>query len=390
MPTTYIAYADLDAPYGGGSESRDIVDALTQRGLLLQGLFRAVRRDDEHTKGAYPAGREGARVAGVISRRLGRSARLTNESLFDRAVAYRVRRRHSPGGVFLASCVSPRSLGWARERGMETVFYAKNCPQYGETILREADKWNVEYDSDEVVYAQRYDQFLAEFDVVLSLARVDESKMAYPASSSEWIQLYNNVSSEVVAHAREARRTRRAPKQLHFLFMGPHILRKGAFHLLEAWSQSGEPGELCIAGLSREDIRCIRTVVGCRWPALRRVSLVERVDRNKAFSWADVVVQPTLAEGGPPRTVLEAAWAGIPVITTSVGAGPVFSSDEMLIATLGNGGLSAAITAFVSDSARAHYGEQALRAVAERNHGSLGQQVAMHIAELDARSSQAA
>jgi glycosyltransferase involved in cell wall biosynthesis len=103
------------------------------------------------------------------------------------------------------------------------------------------------------------------------------------------------------------------------VFVGGISVRKGAHLLLDYWAQSGVKGRLVLAGklepaikescanLLRRDDVIVRDYIPNIWALYRS---------------ADVFVFPSLEEGGPQVTY-EASGCGLPIITSSMGAGRV-------------------------------------------------------------------
>jgi glycosyltransferase involved in cell wall biosynthesis len=109
------------------------------------------------------------------------------------------------------------------------------------------------------------------------------------------------------------------PAHLKVLFVGTLCVRKGVHHLLEAWTKSRIAGTLILAGGVDESMRPILD----RYrddPSISVLPYVE--DMSVLYSSADIFVFPSLEEGGPQVTY-EAAGAGLPLITTPMGAGRI-------------------------------------------------------------------
>jgi len=119
------------------------------------------------------------------------------------------------------------------------------------------------------------------------------------------------------------RRTLQPCDGITALFVGSICVRKGAHLLLDYWARSGIKGRLVLAGtmepaikdrcshlLSRDDV----------------VVLDYSRDVGALYKAADVFLFPTLEEGSP-LVVYEACGAGLPVVTTKMGAGALVRPD---------------------------------------------------------------
>lgn len=125
-------------------------------------------------------------------------------------------------------------------------------------------------------------------------------------------------SGEKVERAKDS-----AEGPLRFLFVGNGSIRKGLADLISAWSAAGIDGELAIAGSLEPEI-------------MDRLSAAEDLgikvlgfekDMRAVYANADIFVMPTHEEGGPQVTY-EAAAAGLPIITTPMGAARLVVDGE--------------------------------------------------------------
>jgi glycosyltransferase involved in cell wall biosynthesis len=113
-------------------------------------------------------------------------------------------------------------------------------------------------------------------------------------------------------------RAYRPDKQgLTFIFCGYFSVRKGAHHLLEAWSRLRGQHRLVLVGN-------IEPVIAERYRDLLSSDAIEVVgfvkDVHSHFATADVFVMPSLEEGGPQVTY-EAALHGLPILASPMGSG---------------------------------------------------------------------
>lgn len=103
------------------------------------------------------------------------------------------------------------------------------------------------------------------------------------------------------------------------VFVGAICVRKGAHLLLDYWARSGIKGRLILAGEMEPVIRekCARLL------ARDDVTVLDYSrDVGALYRSADIFVFPSLEEGSP-LVVYEACGAGLPVVTTPMGAGRI-------------------------------------------------------------------
>ncbi|CAH1669300.1 Glycosyltransferase involved in cell wall biosynthesis [Hyphomicrobiales bacterium] len=107
------------------------------------------------------------------------------------------------------------------------------------------------------------------------------------------------------------------------LFLGSICVRKGAHLLLNYWARSGIKGRLVLAGAMEPAIKD-----KCAHLLSRDDVVVFDYSREVGalYQAADVFLFPTLEEGSP-LVVYEACGAGLPVVTTKMGAGSIVRPD---------------------------------------------------------------
>ena len=134
----------------------------------------------------------------------------------------------------------------------------------------------------------------------------------------------------VVASAGEERD--RSNRPLRFVFLGFLSLRKGVPLLLEAWQKAGlRDAELVLAGGIREEHRKLLPLAG----NVRYVGFVPRSSVPRFSAEHDVFVLPSYSEGFP-IAMLEALGAGLPVITTAVGADALDEGKNGFVVPIGD------------------------------------------------------
>jgi len=103
------------------------------------------------------------------------------------------------------------------------------------------------------------------------------------------------------------------------VFVGSLIVRKGVHRLLRAWVDSGVAGRLILAGHMGADVRATAGDLLKR-PGVEHTGFLN--DVGQALHEADVFVLPTFEEGSP-LVSYEAMAAGLPTLTTPMGAGEI-------------------------------------------------------------------
>ncbi|WP_271586100.1 glycosyltransferase family 4 protein [Bradyrhizobium sp. CCBAU 53415] len=107
------------------------------------------------------------------------------------------------------------------------------------------------------------------------------------------------------------------------VFVGIIGVRKGAHLILDYWAKSGVKGRLVLAGRMEPVIKEKYSDLLAR----DDVTVLDYVeDVGSLYRSADIFVFPSLEEGGPQVTY-EACGCGLPVITTSMGAGRIVRNE---------------------------------------------------------------
>jgi glycosyltransferase involved in cell wall biosynthesis len=169
------------------------------------------------------------------------------------------------------------------------------------------------------------------------------------------------------------RRERQKPR---FLFLGRLEIRKGLLDLLEAWEAASLDAELILAGHVDPAVSASLRRASASG-SVRHLGFVNEV--WKLLQDADVFVFPTLEEGGPQVTS-EAAAAGLPIITTPMGAARLVEDQVtgLIVPPANPSVLAAALRALATDPAR----REALGRAAQRISRSFSyEEVAMQRAE---------
>jgi len=107
--------------------------------------------------------------------------------------------------------------------------------------------------------------------------------------------------------------------EVSVLFLGSVCVRKGAHILLRAWAKSGIKGKLVLFG------RLEQTILETCGEILKRPDIVHyEYSKNYSYAYqeADIFAFPSLEEGSP-LVIYEAMAHGLPILTSSMGAGHV-------------------------------------------------------------------
>lgn len=160
--------------------------------------------------------------------------------------------------------------------------------------------------------------YLRRFDIVIALSERWKTDLERAFGLHSVTVLPNAVP--VPEHCPE--RDFRAP--LRLIFLGMIGQRKGVFDLLEAMSRLKERGiaaTLTIGG--NGDIERLQAEIAARdlGETVRFVGWVSGEDRAQTFTQAHALVLPSYAEGAP-MSVIEGMAAGLPILSTTVGAIP--------------------------------------------------------------------
>ncbi len=117
----------------------------------------------------------------------------------------------------------------------------------------------------------------------------------------------------------------RPSRPFRVVFFGPIGVRKGARHLLDAWSKLKlRDAELVMLGSIQADLRGVAERFSSADPTIRLVGFVK--DYLRFYHDASVFVLPSLSEGSA-KTTYEAMACGLPVIVTP-NAGSVARDGE--------------------------------------------------------------
>lgn len=248
-----------------------------------------------------------------LSMRLTRSDRLAG--LFHDRLVSRWLRRHAARGEwtifhgYIGRCLS--SLAAAKGRGMKALVEVTLPPTSLRFVAAEEEREGIRpstwIDADEK--AQLAELREADYVVAQNSYSVSElRRLGVPPGRIFLVPL--GIDLERFRPAAKAA----GPRPFRVLFVGQISIRKGLHHLLRAWRRLGlEDAELCVAG------HVVDAAVAAelsRTPGTRWLGQVPPQSLPEIYRDADVLVCPSLSEGGP-FVVLEALASGLPVIATA-------------------------------------------------------------------------
>lgn len=214
----------------------------------------------------------------------------------------------------------------AKDRGATLLREHINCPIATATAIleREAEATGLEWTPpfpQEVIDAERRQFDAADLHFAPS-PMVADALRAEGVPDEKILATSYGWEPERIVGAPEP--TRRAGGETRFLFVGSICLRKGVHRLIDAWRRAGSPGRLVLAGRVADDFPR-HFVEALDDPTIELPGYTTNI--GPVFRSSDVFVFPSFEEGGPLVTY-EAMGAGLPVITTPMGAGTIAHDGE--------------------------------------------------------------
>jgi glycosyltransferase involved in cell wall biosynthesis len=157
--------------------------------------------------------------------------------------------------------------------------------------------------------------------------------------SSQWRDYYVNECGIDPTKVRVMPNPTRIPRELpnretrraiQFLFLGRISNAKGAFDLLQAFSQlrCEEPSAVRLVFAGDGEVEKMREQARSLGDRVRVFAWIDAQRRDELLRESDVFVLPSYAEG-MPMSLLEAMAFGMPVITTNVGGIPDVVADKV-------------------------------------------------------------
>jgi glycosyltransferase involved in cell wall biosynthesis len=328
------AFAIPRALHRAGRLKLVVTDAWTPPGTPLADLLDAHGGSDRATwfGGRFEPELAGARVvsfseqalafeAGMRHRRLsGWDRILARNAWFQSRAAGALDSRLDAGDtVFAYSYAAREVLALARSRGCRTVLGQIDAGPHEEEIVAREVAGHSGVDTGFRRAPARYWKDWAEECALADVIDVNshwcKRSIVAAGVAAEKIRI---VPLAFEPHPANAARPRPAPRRfsserpLRVLFLGQVIARKGIFRVIDAADRLvGQPVEITIVGEASPSLAGLLTAR----KNIRYEGMVARARTRDYYRDADVFLLPTLSDGFA-LTLLEAAAAGLPVITS--------------------------------------------------------------------------
>lgn len=215
---------------------------------------------------------------------------------------------------------SLRSLRYCREEGIIS-FMENPAPhfRYGEEIIgADYDSLGIRWKKAPELFPRFFgfgpDHLQGEYEaaryLILESEFTRDTFLAQGFPASKLVVLPRGVDTVRYRPPEE----RRPDRPFRVVFVGPIGVRKGAFHLLDAWSKLKlRNAELVMLGSMQDDVRAIVERITVADPTIRLVGFVK--DTVRFYHESSVFVLPSLSEGSA-KVTYEAMACGLPVIVT--------------------------------------------------------------------------
>jgi len=226
---------------------------------------------------------------------------------------------------------SLRSLQYCRDRGIVS-FMENPAPHFqysNEIVGADYESLGIRWKKDPEVFSKYFgfgpDHLQAEYEaadyIILESEFTRETFLTRGFPASKLVLLPRGVDT---ARFRPPDRPR-PHRPFRVVFVGPVGVRKGARHLLDAWSKLKlRDAELVLLGSIQADLRAVAERFAAADPTIRFVGFVK--DCLRFYLDSSVFVLPSLSEGSA-KTTYEAMACGLPVIVTP-NAGSVARDGE--------------------------------------------------------------
>jgi len=244
--------------------------------------------------------------------------------------------------VFAESCLL--SLRTGRSKGMIRLVEVTLPPPL--VSDQELDRWGVTRQEFPNIGVLREEVTEADFVLVQSQFGANTVEaLGVPRDRIFQIQLGIDTDYFVPSSAE------RRPGPIRVLFVGAISRRKGVHHLLQAWQELSLPNaELLLAGNHLQLVAKILLAEAEEVPNCRMLGHVVHKDLLRLYQQADLLVHPSLAEGGCAG-IQEALACGVPCVVTSHSTSAVRSGVEGLVVPPGDvQALKAAIALLCEDA----------------------------------------
>ena len=226
---------------------------------------------------------------------------------------------------------SLRSLQYCRDRGIVS-FMENPAPHFrysDEIVGADYESLGIRWKKDPEIFPKYFgfgpDHLQAEYEaaeyLILESEFTRETFLTRGFPASKLVLLPRGVDT---ARFRPPDRPR-PHRPFRVVFFGPVGVRKGARHLLDAWSKLKlRDAELVLLGSIQADLRAVAERFAAADPTIRFVGFVK--DYLGFYLDSSVFVLPSLSEGSA-KTTYEAMACGLPVIVTP-NAGSVARDGE--------------------------------------------------------------
>ena len=243
--------------------------------------------------------------------------------------------------VFVDSCLE--SLRIARSKGMIRLVEVTLPPLLASE--EQLDRWGVTRGEFPDVSALRDEVTEADFVLVQSQFGADTVE-ALGVSRERIFQIQLGIDTDYFVPSSAERR----PGPIRVLFVGAISRRKGVHHLLQAWKELSLPNaELLLAGNHLQLVAKILLAEAEDVPNCRMLGHVVRKDLLSLYQQADILVHPSLAEGGCAG-IQEALACGVPCVVSSHSTSAVRTGVEGIVTPPGDvRALKAAIAILCND-----------------------------------------
>ncbi len=257
---------------------------------------------------------------------------------------------------------SLRTLRAAKTRNMTRLLEVTLPPLLAEP--EQMAKWGVS-DADFPTDVSSLQRELAEADFVLVQSEFGAKTiqmLGFPPSRI--LRVHLGLDTEKF----RPRSGERAPGPLRVIFSGQLSRRKGFHHLLQAWEELQLPdAELLLAGNTRSTppdlLKKMEELPTCRF-----LGHLRGEDLLNFYQQADILVHPSLAEGGC-ASIYEGLGCGVPCIVSTHSTSAVRSGIEGIVFPVGDvAALKLALLGLCADSGRR---ERMARAARERAEQAL-------------------
>jgi glycosyltransferase involved in cell wall biosynthesis len=305
-----IVYGDfLDKMTSQAENMREIIDILSERGLLGQVICRDARENSRYVR-AIPAGAFLIKALTFLELKSGYNFRdFSQNTIFDFFASRHIRSHFVIASVFgLKRClaITRRQSGVYIEMGlMESPII------FLEKLIAESSKYEVSVRKETVAFFKNSLMTLMSADYIIAISSF--VKQSFVRSGYDAGRVFVSGLSISGASPLSSVRKKSLDGRFQVLYVAHTQVLKGLQYLLEAWTHLGDCNmDLVVVGLiDKNTEKIIR-----KYENLEGVSFVGSIkDTRQYYAAAGLFVLPTLSDG-LGKSALEAMAHGIPVIVT--------------------------------------------------------------------------